>query len=308
MSGNGTTLVTMMYHYVRDVNNTPFPDIKGVSVDQFRRQVKLVRERFSTPPLEACLGFVRGEWDPGRDICILTFDDGLAEHHDTVAEILLSEGLPGVFFLPTAPLEDHEILAVHMNHFLLAYLGTGELRRHFGSAAANLDIELPHEPSLDEVRSVYRWDDDETARFKFLVNHQLPADLSERILAHVFPDVLGSPEEFARDLYIDWDQARSMQAAGLTIGGHTHRHKAMSGLDPDAQRNDLAHSMSLLRSNLGERPRCFAYPYGKPGTYDQYTIGHLEDLGYSCAFNTTSSNATAGTPLFEIPRIDPKDL
>ena len=301
-------LVTVMYHYVRDVEKTPFPDIKGLSVDHFRRQVGTVRESFATPQLEACLDFLAGNWDPGRDICILTFDDGLTEHFATVADILTDTGLPGVFFLPTAALEDHEVLAVHMNHFLLAALGTAELSAQIENAAGELAIPLPGEPPLDRVRAVYRWDDDETARYKYLVNHQLSAEASERLLAHVFPSVLGPPEDFARSLYFDWEQARAMQAAGLTIGGHTHRHKAMSGLNATEQRKDLEHSMNLLRSHLGEGPRSFAYPYGKPGTYDASTIHHLADLGYTSAFNTTPESGRVGAPLFEIPRIDPKDL
>jgi peptidoglycan/xylan/chitin deacetylase (PgdA/CDA1 family) len=307
-SENSFRLVTVMYHYVRDTESTAFPNIKGVSISDFRRQVQSVKETFATVPLEACLDFLEGRWNPGMDVCIMTFDDGLVEHHDTVAGILEEAGVPGAFFLPTAALEDHEVLAVHMNHFLLAFLGTVELRKHVIKAAEDLDIALPPAPSHDQVRAAYRWDDDETAALKYLVNHQLDPATSERLLAHIFPDVLGPPEEFALSLYVDWDKARAMQDAGFHMGGHSHSHKVLANMDLGRQRSDLARSMDLLSSNLGPGERAFAYPYGKPATYTQETIETLDELGFSCAFNTAVADGRMGTSIWEIPRIDPKDL
>lgn len=301
-------LTTVMYHYVRDVEKTPFPGIKGESVAEFRRQVALVKDTFETPSLEACIDFLNGGWEPNRDLCILTFDDGLIEHHDIVSEILVDANVPAAFFLPTAAIEDHEVLAVHMNHFLLAHLGTGTLRDHVVKAAAALEIDLPEDPSPEVIRAAYRWDDEDTGRLKFLVNHQLSPDVSERILAFVFPTVLGPPEEFAKTLYVDWDKARAMQEAGLHVGGHSHRHKVLANMSPAMQRYDLERSMTLLETNLGARPFGFAYPYGKPATYTQTTIGDLEEVGYVCAFSTTVNKAGPGSSRWEIPRIDPKDL
>lgn len=305
---SGPRLVSVMYHYIRDVEGTDFPGIRAVPVAEFRRQVAKVQQTFDTPPLEACVEFLEGAWEPKRDLCILTFDDGLREHHDTAAQILSDAGIPGAFFLPTAAVEDHEVLAVHMNHFLLASLGTAELSKHLDEAAREIGIAVPPAPRPDEVRAVYRWDDHETARLKYLVNHQLPAAASERLLSHVFSVVLGPPAEFARSLYLDWLQARAMQEAGFAVGGHTHRHKVLSAMEDAEQREDLEWSMTLLDSHLGPGRRGFAYPYGKPSTYTPTTIRDLADLGYYCAFNTVVDDGRLGTSRWEIPRIDPKDL
>ena len=309
MTSAVSRLVTVMYHYVRDAKHTQFPDIKAVSVADFRRQVAEVKRSFETPPLEACIEFLEGRWTPNRDICILTFDDGLREHYDTVAHILAEANVPGAFFLPTAAIEDHEVLAVHMNHFLLASLGAAELTKHIDKAAHETGIALPTAPpDFDAVRKVYRWDDAETARLKYLVNHRLAPDISEALLRLVFAEVLGPPEQFAHSLYVDWTKAAAMQAAGFAVGGHTHRHKALSALDEEQQRRDLERSTTVLSARLGAGQRAFAYPYGKPSTYTQNTVGHLKRLGYFCAFNTTIDHGLPGTSRWEIPRIDPKDL
>lgn len=308
MTTGESRLVTVMYHYVRDVEKTPFKDINAESVQEFKRQVDRVKENFDTPPLEACVEFIEGGWSPRRDICLLTFDDGLREHYDTVAEILLSTGTPGAFFLPTAALEEREVLSVHMNHFLLAALGTEEFDRQIRKAADELAVELPPAPMPERVRAVYRWDDDDTACLKYLLNHQLSADLTERLVSHVFAQVLGPQADFAESLYITWSQARKMQDSGLVVGGHTHRHKVLAGLDDHQQYADLQRSFDLLRSHLGNGRRAFAYPYGKPSTYTGATVRCLSDLGYLCAFNTEVNHGRPGLSRWEIPRIDPKDL
>jgi len=300
-------LVSVMYHYIRDVDDTPFPRIKAVSIKDFRRQVVYLKENCDTPSLEACIEFLEGKWVPRRDIGILTFDDGLREHYETVADILASTRTPAAFFLTTAALEENEVLTVHMNHFLLATLGASSLRRHIEDTATAQEIKLPADPQSARVRAVYRWDDDETAHLKYLLNHQLSVETSEKLVVHVFSNVLGSPAEFARSLYINWNQAAQLQAAGFAVGGHTHRHKVLSALSDHEQWDDLEASLHLLKRRLGGGARPFAYPYGKPSTYTRTTIGQLKALGYSCAFNTIVAHGGPGTSRWEVPRLDPKD-
>jgi len=78
----------MYHHYVRD---PPFPVLKVVSVQEFRRQVEHARE-LGHSFAGGVRRVPRGQLDPRCNICFLTFDDGLREHHDTVTEILLSQG------------------------------------------------------------------------------------------------------------------------------------------------------------------------------------------------------------------------
>lgn len=308
MSDAQPTMVAVMYHYVRDPETTEFPGIKAISVDDFRRQVRAVADQFEMPSLDACLEFLNGTWTPASDLCVLTFDDGLHEHYEIVADVLAEARVPGFFFLPTAPLEEHEVLAVHMIHFLLASLGNDKFLRALQDAAETMGIALPPDVPAGTISRIYRWDDENTARLKYLLNYQLATDAKERLLGHVFNNVLGPQDEFARSLYLDWDQARQLQDAGFHVGGHTHRHRVLAHLTESEQYTDLRQSMSLLRRHLGEGARGFAYPYGKPSTYADGTFSALSDLGYACAFNTAVGRARRGNSRWEIPRIDPKDL
>ena len=54
---------------------------------------------------------------------LVTFDDGLADHAETVCPILDAMGMKGVFFVSTRPLVTGELEPTHQTQRLLAKLG-----------------------------------------------------------------------------------------------------------------------------------------------------------------------------------------
>ncbi|MDK1475688.1 polysaccharide deacetylase family protein [Streptomyces sp. 549] len=66
----------------------------------------------------------------------------------------------------------------------------------------------------------------------------------------------------APDVMLDWSQLRELAAAGVEIGGHSHRHRQLDQLDDRALRHEVVHCRELLSQELGDPPRSFAYPFG----------------------------------------------
>jgi peptidoglycan/xylan/chitin deacetylase (PgdA/CDA1 family) len=97
-----------------------------------------------------------------------------------------------------------------------------------------------------------------------------------------------------------------MQAAGMVMGGHSHRHLPLPALARGEKRRDLTRCASRLREQLRPQPLWpFSYPYGD---VDVPAIEMLRDLGFACAFTTAVGDNQAGAELFRIRRIDPKDV
>src|SRR5208282_3352652 len=119
------------YHYVRDLPRTRFPQIKGMLLDDFRQQVRSLPDFFEMATVNSALEFLNGTYHPRRDLCLMTFDNGLKEHYADVTPILEENGIEGVFFLITSCLEEHRVAPVHMNHFLTAGLGFERYRAMF---------------------------------------------------------------------------------------------------------------------------------------------------------------------------------
>src|SRR5215470_5585259 len=102
-------LRVVMYHYVRDLPRTQFPRLKGILIDDFRQQVDELSSKYEMASVESALDFMTGEYRPRRDLCLLTFDDGLKEHYAYVTPILAETGIQGLFFLITGCLEKQRV-------------------------------------------------------------------------------------------------------------------------------------------------------------------------------------------------------
>src|SRR5919197_3009297 len=125
------SLHVVMYHYVRNLPNTSFPRIKGMLSSDFQQQLSALQNQYEMATLESALDFLRGIYLPSRDLCLLTFDDGLKDHYSEVTPILVDLGIQGIFFVITSCLQEHHVAPVHMNHFLMAALDFEFYRRAF---------------------------------------------------------------------------------------------------------------------------------------------------------------------------------
>jgi peptidoglycan/xylan/chitin deacetylase (PgdA/CDA1 family) len=302
-------LRVVMYHYVRDLARSRFPKIKGMLTSDFAAQAATLAERHEMATLDTALAYLDGAYAPKRDLCLLTFDDGLREHYTDVTPILAQRRIQGIFGLISECVDEHRVALVHKNHFLMAALDFGTYERGFrdelGEIAPQLDVTVDPEVAA----RTYRWDTPEVAAFKYLLNFKLPEATKSQILDALFTRHLGDEAEFARELYVSWDDARQMQSAGMLVGGHTHRHLALSSLADDEQTDDLSTCTRLLKERL--RPQAlwpFTYPYGKRTSFNDHTVASLKALDYCCAFATEVGDNEPGQSRYEIRRIDPKDV
>jgi peptidoglycan/xylan/chitin deacetylase (PgdA/CDA1 family) len=302
-------LLVLMYHYVRDVRTSPFPGLHALGTAAFRSQVDQLRERYEMASLETCLAFVRGEYLPVRDLCLLTFDDGLCDHYEEVTPVLAEREIEGVFLLPTGPIEEHFVLPAHKAHFLAASLGFDEYEERLLPALKERERDLPDQVDPEAARTAYRWDEPRVANFKYLVNRVVNERARNEALGAVFTQVFGSESDFARSLYLSWDRALAMQRAGMILGGHTHTHPVLAACTVDAQRRELEQSLALLERRLAPQASWpFAFPFGKRQTFDEHSVALLGELGYGCAFTTEVGWCHAGDPLHALCRVDPKDV
>jgi peptidoglycan/xylan/chitin deacetylase (PgdA/CDA1 family) len=295
------------YHYVRDLPNTPFPKIKGLLLDDFRKQVKSCCAHYEMATLESALAYLAGQYTPKRNLCLLTFDDGLKEHFAEVTPILADHGVQGLFFPITSCAGGSTVAPVHMNHFLMATLDFDTYRGEFWEAVRAVAPDAPdgRDAEADTLARTYPWDNLETARFKYVFNFLLDPGLRDGVIASMFREHFGDEERFGRSLYVNWEEARAMQRAGMAIGGHSQRHRPLAALTGDALEGDIAECRRALSDNLREQERWpFCFPYGKKNSYSDEAIGVLKTRGFCCAFTTETTVNHPGQDLFTVGRAD----
>ena len=217
--------------------------------------------------------------------------------------------LSGLFFLAMdACGPEPRVLGVHKTQFLLARLGADRLAADVHEACQS---SLVTDASRARVAAsgADHWEHADERAIKDLLNHQLPMDESERVLAALFDRHLGSERAFASTLYLSEPMIREMAGAGMAFGYHTRTHPMLARLSRDAQARELRDGVGWIRALTGQASVSFCYPWGGPRTYTADTLNLLETHGYSLAFNTVRRTCRVGHDgRFELPRLDTRDL
>jgi peptidoglycan/xylan/chitin deacetylase (PgdA/CDA1 family) len=99
--------------------------------------------------------------------------------------------------------------------------------------------------------------------------------------------------------FMTWQQIKSLQQQGVTIGLHTASH--IHFIDHDNQKilADLKKSQQRLKTELGKKATLFAYPYGEYQSQDKYL---LQAVGITAAFKQTSGVITKHSNFYALPR------
>jgi peptidoglycan/xylan/chitin deacetylase (PgdA/CDA1 family) len=105
-------------------------------------------------------------------------------------------------------------------------------------------------------------------------------------------------------LKLTWDDLRAMEKAGFEIGSHTVNHVNLGVAGQQTIERELKESLRMLNEELGERPRAFAFPWGKPENIPAAAFESMARAGYYTAVSAYGGfNARGSNPL-HIQRID----
>jgi peptidoglycan/xylan/chitin deacetylase (PgdA/CDA1 family) len=283
------TLTIVMYHYVRDGAR-----VHARTVGELERQLDHVSARYE------CIG-VREVADRRwpENGCLLTFDDGLVEHLETVAPALEQRGLRGVFCPPGRAVVERIPLDVQKTQFLLA--ATSDHRSLGERILASADD--PERLWADNTPP-HRFDPPETVFVKRALQEGLPEPARRRALDALFREHVTADERaFADELYLTPDDCRELVHRGHDLIGHGWQHRRLGLLDEETQRDELERTRDFVRDAGGTWALC--YPYGNR---NETTLALLAELGCALALTTEPRRATRDDSLLELPRIDTNDV
>lgn len=300
------SVLAVMYHYIRE--HYTGSGIFGMTVAQFEAQIQWLKEHYEVMHPLAFLEWLEGRGPLPARGCVLTFDDGLADHYRHALPILRKYGLSAFFFLTTAPLETGQVATVHKVHLLRQAMGEAHFATVCRARLAAQGWMSEGERIPQAYKPVYRWDETPTAELKFLLSRVVPYPVLEAVVGGLFCEVLGSEREYTSMIYLSWEQACELQAAGMVIGGHSHAHRMYSRLQPDEQEADIAACLSALQRHLGRSVAAYAYPFGQMATFNAATKSVLQSRGITCAFTNERGTIDPEAESLALLRVDPKEV
>ncbi len=262
-------ILVINHHRIGEADETCFDrDLFSATPDELDAQVQYFKRRVPIVSGDELDELVSGKSPIKRLYVVFTFDDGYLDNYTKAFDVFRSAGSTAAFFLVTD------------------YVGTATM------------------PWWDEIAYLVRNTKKPEISLKYPVPLKVPLNGRREasilnILKHYKRSDTVRGEEFMSEIrretecevpapkrrFLDWDEAREMQQAGMAIGSHTRSHAILGRLSPELQQQELEDSKKEIEAHLGSRVRSLAYPVGARDCFSETTERIAMEVGYTMCFS-----------------------
>lgn len=245
----GRPVVLPYYHMVSDES---VPHLRHLyhykNTAQFKADLDFLLAHFRPVSLEDFLAHVHQGRTFSRRSFLLSFDDGFREMAEVAAPILKAKGVPAVFFVNSAFVDNRELCFHHKISLLLDRLLSNPDKSLLEKMAGPLN-----EATNDVFRLAHRLRKIPYARRKTLDELAATCGLAfNRFLTEQRP-------------YLSSEQIRSLLRDGFGIGAHSVDHPFYGDLPLEEQLRQTRDSLRFLDEQFGVKQKAFAFPHSDAG-------------------------------------------
>jgi peptidoglycan/xylan/chitin deacetylase (PgdA/CDA1 family) len=266
-----TEVTILAYHRVLDnwnEKNFPFdPELISASTNEFRWQMKYVRDRYTPITFEALGAHLEGKNTLPSKPLIVTFDDGFDDNYIHAFPILRELELQATFFISTGYIGQSRTFWFDWLHYLVKrYLPVRTIRF--------CELELPQTRATKQIEDQIG---NVLAYAKRLPDIQLRSALValEKMIGIEYPQS-GFPES----LPLNWEQVREMSANGQEFGSHSASHPVLTNLTPEMLQVELINSKARLEEEIQRPVIVMSYPDGNSLAFNDNVIDAVRNAGY----------------------------
>ena len=307
LPNNSITIV--MYHYVRNVKKSKYPNLKAFEFVKFKKQIKFLNKEYNVLNKDQLLEILHSKKIPKKPSVVLSFDDGYADHYK-VSEYLCDFKNEGFFYIVGSASKAERMLDVNKIHFIMEKeqnvykLIKLVLSYYKEFTGKELNLSMIKKILIKEQKYNY-FDDFNTYFFKSLLRIALEKKIRQKILNKLFKEIINEDEkQFAKKLYLNKSQIVEMSNNGMNFGIHCYDHFPLGYLNKKKQKEQFQKSldfMKFIKKNDKEISVC--YPNG---VYNETTIELMKKYKFSFGLTTKSGflNKNNISKRFELPRID----
>jgi peptidoglycan/xylan/chitin deacetylase (PgdA/CDA1 family) len=295
-----------MYHYVRDIEDSRYPLIKGLSTVDFIKQIEYLHKMYRIISMEEVIYSIDNNRTLPNNSVVLTFDDGYIDHYLNVFPVLDRLGIQGSFFIPVRPVVERIVLNDHKIQFILSSSDD--------SMSVINDIKnllKKNSYFIDDFDNYYKkiaipssYDSGDIIFIKRMLQTELPEDIRNKIVDKLFDKYVGVKESvFSKELYVNEEQVNHMRRNNMHIGIHGYNHYWWSKIDRVQLEKEIDLSLDFISEigmDMDNWTAC--YPHG---SYDKRVVDVLEEKGCKLALTVEDGVARVSQKSrFLLPRID----
>ena len=240
-----------MYHYVRPIKKSKYPNIKGLELENFKKQIKFFLNESNIISHSDLIEIIKSKKIPKKPSVMLTFDDGFIDHYEYVFPHLLEKKIQACFYPPIQVIKNKTVLDVNKIHFILEKEQDSKkilneidkllIKRKKTSLN---DLDLKKVKYLNDL-----YDDKNTTLIKRLLQFILPLEDRQYITNELFKKIVDeSFENFAKKIYMNTNHVKEMYSNGMIFGSHGDNHVYWEFLEKEAQEKELLNSINFFKN------------------------------------------------------------
>lgn len=300
------SVMFVMYHYVRDLEDSRYPLIKGLSTVDFIKQIEYLHKMYRIISMEEVIYSIDNNRTLPNNSVVLTFDDGYIDHYLNVFPVLDRLGIQGSFFIPVRPVMERIVLNDNKIQFILSSSDD--------SMSVINDIKnllKKNSYIIDDFDNYYKkiaipssYDSGDIIFIKRMLQTELPEGIRNKIVDKLFNKYVGVEESvFSKELYVNEEQVNHMRRNNMHIGIHGYNHSWWSKIDRVQLEKEIDLSLDFISEigmDMDNWTAC--YPHG---SYDKQVVDVLEEKGCKLALTIEDGVARVSKKSrFLFPRID----
>lgn len=303
----------VMYHYVRDLQKSRYPKIKGLTDAEFKNQIDYFLSQGQIIPPETLFEALESgnTTKLGKNNFILTFDDGYIDHFTNVLPVLHRKKISAFFSMPGKIIAEKKLLDVNKIHFILAVADLNELKEDIFSQLdfyRGKEFDFPSNQELYEKLAIpSRLDSADTIFIKRLLQVELDGRLRGIIIDNLFEKFISIPEDvFCHELYLSLDQVKMMKRMGMMFGIHGYDHTWMNRMSPTTLAEDVDKALDIFSDIVDNSKWVCCYPYGSVS--DTVVEIIREKKAFAGLTSVVGGVDLMNFDIFHLPRFDTNDF
>jgi peptidoglycan/xylan/chitin deacetylase (PgdA/CDA1 family) len=258
---SGRKLFLPFYHTVSDIE---LPHIKHLyqvkNTQEFEKELDFILKHFKPVTASELLDCIGNRKKIRHNSVLFSFDDGLREMYDVVFPILKRKGIPALFFLNSAFVDNKDLFFRYKASVLYEYIGSAK------SSLLPL-VENTVNVPLKSNADVLKW--------------LLSVNYSNREELDHFAKRIGV--DFSQYLidwkpYLTFGQISEMVVNGFNFGAHSIDHPYYSELSLKEQLRQSNESVQFVREKFGVKQAYFSFPFFDDGVSLSFYKEMFSDL------------------------------
>ena len=268
-------LTVLSYHRISEPIGCDYPfdeQLVSATPEEFRRELLYMKRHFDVMSIKDLVRGLKERSLPKRP-AIVTFDDGYADNHDVALPLLTEAGLTACFFLSTGLVGTRNIPWWDQVSCCFKHSAVTKIVSPFGEAEPSFSCEP--KKSLSEINRFHRT----------MKGAMWPQALE--YLEDLKVQTKVDPSEYAlKNLFMSWDQARTLVSRGMEAGGHSRTHPALGNVtDEKMARDEIIGGYRDLVRELGIDPLAFSYPEGSEQAMSAVCDRIIAEAGFAMSFS-----------------------